>query len=186
MTSPLSHHAGASPQVTRKYVDALIDLTGDAEPATLLRATDRSLRALVEPLPPHVLEVAEAKGKWSVAQVVKHLMEGEIVWGYRLRTALAQPGSSVPAWDQEAWADRLPVTADDVGILLDAFAALRTAHLRLLEVVGDSGAAGWITHAERGEEDVHHMARLQAGHDVAHLRQIERIVRAVAGPAEPR
>jgi hypothetical protein len=30
-------------------------------------------------------------------------------------------------------------------------------------------------HAERGEESVRHMLRLYAGHDVLHLRQIERI-----------
>jgi hypothetical protein len=30
-------------------------------------------------------------------------------------------------------------------------------------------------HAERGEESIGHMMRLYAGHDVLHIRQIERI-----------
>jgi hypothetical protein len=35
-------------------------------------------------------------------------------------------------------------------------------------------------HAERGEESVEHMIRLYAGHDVLHLRQIDRIRRAIS------
>jgi hypothetical protein len=38
-------------------------------------------------------------------------------------------------------------------------------------------------HAERGEESVRHMMRLYAGHDLAHLRQIERI-RGVVAPTD--
>jgi len=30
-------------------------------------------------------------------------------------------------------------------------------------------------HGERGEESLEHMRRLYAGHDVLHLRQVERI-----------
>jgi hypothetical protein len=39
---------------------------------------------------------------------------------------------------------------------------------------------GQILHAERGEESVEHLRRLNAGHDLLHLRQIERIRRAIA------
>ncbi|MCU1349841.1 MAG: hypothetical protein JWO56_2871, partial [Acidobacteria bacterium] len=34
-------------------------------------------------------------------------------------------------------------------------------------------------HSERGEESLDHMARLTAGHDVVHRRQLERIRAAV-------
>jgi hypothetical protein len=35
-------------------------------------------------------------------------------------------------------------------------------------------------HAERGEESLEQLRRLYAGHDLLHLRQIERVRRAVA------
>jgi hypothetical protein len=38
-------------------------------------------------------------------------------------------------------------------------------------------------HAERGEESLEHLVRLYAGHDLLHLRQIERIRAAVASDA---
>jgi len=37
--------------------------------------------------------------------------------------------------------------------------------------------------AERGEESLEHLVRLYAGHDLLHLRQIERIRAAVASDA---
>jgi hypothetical protein len=36
-------------------------------------------------------------------------------------------------------------------------------------------------HAERGDESVEHMVKLYAGHDLLHLRQIERIRTAIEG-----
>jgi hypothetical protein len=35
-------------------------------------------------------------------------------------------------------------------------------------------------HVERGEESLEHLHRLYAGHDLLHLRQLERVRRAVA------
>jgi len=36
-------------------------------------------------------------------------------------------------------------------------------------------------HVERGEESLAHLLRLNAGHDLLHLRQIDRILRNVRG-----
>jgi hypothetical protein len=33
-------------------------------------------------------------------------------------------------------------------------------------------------HAERGQESIEHIVRMMAGHDINHLRQVERILRA--------
>jgi hypothetical protein len=38
-------------------------------------------------------------------------------------------------------------------------------------------------HSERGEETVAHLIRLYAGHDLLHLRQIERIKKTLAASA---
>jgi hypothetical protein len=88
---------------------------------------------------------------------------------------LAHDRPPITGYDQDLWADRLGYGDADVREALAEFAALRKGHLRLLKraIPHDLDRVG--VHAERGEESVRHMLRLYAGHDVLHLRQIERI-----------
>ena len=62
---------------------------------------------------------------------------------------------------------------------------LRNADRRrseLLESASEADLRRVGVHAERGEEALAHIIRLYAGHDLLHLRQIERI-RAAVVPA---
>jgi hypothetical protein len=59
--------------------------------------------------------------------------------------------------------------------LVNEFATLRQANLRLLERASADDLSRVGVHAERGEESVAHMIRLYAGHDLLHLKQLERI-----------
>ena len=43
--------------------------------------------------------------RWSVAQIVAHLADAELVFAYRLRSILASPGTAIAAYDQNHWSD---------------------------------------------------------------------------------
>ena len=58
---------------------------------------------------------------------------------------------------------------------------LRRANLRLLERTDAADRKRVGVHVERGEESLEHLLRLYAGHDLLHLRQIDRIRKAVSG-----
>jgi len=64
----------------------------------------------------------------------------------------------------------------DVRWSLESFTAVRKANLHLLKSLS---AAQWKyqgVHAERGEESIETIAKLAAGHDINHLKQIAQIV----------
>lgn len=81
---------------------------------------------------------------------------------------------------QDAWADRLGYADADPAESLAEFTVLRRGNLRVLGRASESDLDRVGLHAERGEETVWHMTRLYAGHDLLHLRQIERIRGAVS------
>jgi uncharacterized damage-inducible protein DinB len=114
-------------------------------------------------------------GKWSIRQVLRHLADSELVWGYRLRLVLSQDRPPLTGFDQDRWAERLHYDEADVATALEEFALLRRGNLKLLDRATPDDLERVGVHTERGEESVEHMIRLYAGHDLLHLRQIERI-----------
>jgi DinB superfamily len=178
--SIFSNPSSRSLDQAREYTDAIVGLVGDRDTLDVLRATPAALRQAVAGLAEHQLSTPEAPGKWSIRQVVRHLADGEVVWGWRLRLVLAQDRPAITGYDQDAWAERLRYDEAPVDEALDEFAALRRTHLRLVGAATDADRARVGVHAERGEESVAHMMKMYAGHDLLHLRQIERIRGAIA------
>lgn len=178
--SVFTNPASRSVDHARAYIAAILELLGDRTPLDVLRATERGLRDGVEGLSERELGTPEADGKWPVRHVLQHLADSELVWSYRLRMVLAQDRPPLTGYDQDAWAERLGYAEANAQDALDEFGVLRRANLRLIARAGDHDLARVGVHAERGDESVAHMLRLCAGHDLLHLRQIERIRRAVA------
>jgi hypothetical protein len=123
---------------------------------------------------------AEAPGKWSIRDVVQHLADSELVGGFRLRMVLAHDRPRLTGYDQDLWADRLEYGSVDIGEALEQFTVLRRANARLWARLTPVDLKRIGIHGERGEESLDRMRRLYAGHDILHLRQLERIHAAVS------
>lgn len=170
--------ASRSVEQAKVYTAAVLDLVGDRDPIEVLRSTESTLSTFLGGLSPTELTQPEAAGKWSIRHVVRHLADSELVWGYRLRLVLAQDRPRLTGYDQDLWADRLGYGEADARDALGEFAMLRRANLRLLARASDADLERVGVHSERGDESVQHMIRLYAGHDLLHIRQIDRIRRA--------
>lgn len=173
--SVFTNRQSRSPDQAREYTNAILGLLGDRDAREVLGATPLALRRGVEGLSDLQLSMPESEGKWSIRQVVRHLADAEIVWGWRFRLVFAQDRPEITGFDQDAWSDRLHYDLAPLDDALNEFSALRRTHLRLLESASPPDLARFGVHAERGEENVAHMMKMNAGHDLLHLRQIERI-----------
>ena len=99
--------------------------------------------------------------------------------GWRLRSMLATPGVSLTWWDQDCWAERLGYDAASPREAAELFRALRVGNLRLLASVPRSRwEKCYGVHELRGRQTVSQFVRLEAAHDLNHLRQIDRILTA--------
>ena len=170
-TNPASGAAGQA----AAYVSAVLDLLGEQPPMEVLRATPAALRRAIDGLPAAALKQPERPGKWSMAQVLQHLADSDLVWGWRVRLILAHDRPTITGYDQDLWAERLRYDLSDPAESLATFEALRRANLALLERATPEDLERVGVHAERGEESIAHLRRLYAGHDLLHLRQLARI-----------
>jgi hypothetical protein len=175
-TNPATGAAGQA----AAYTSAILDLLGDREPTAVLHEMPRALPRAIEGLSSQQLRQPECAGKWSVGQVLQHLADAEVVWAWRMRLVLAQDRPPITGYDQDLWAERLHYEQADPHEALELFAVLRRANLRLVDGASPAELQRVGVHVERGEESLERLSRLYAGHDLLHLRQIDRIRRALA------
>jgi uncharacterized damage-inducible protein DinB len=177
--SIFTNSAARSIEEASAYTQAILALLDDRDPLEVLPKTPAAIRTLVANASTDELRTPEAEGKWSIGMVAQHLADSELVWGWRLRMVLAQDRPAITGYDQDAWAARLRYTEVAIDDALGDFERQRVGNLRLLSRMPEADRTRVGVHAERGEESVAHMMRLYAGHDLLHLRQIERIKQKV-------
>lgn len=180
----LSNPAGQTGDAARTYQQALLDLAGNDEPLAALAAQPANIRAAIDGLTAAQLRIPEAPGKWSIAAVLGHLADSEIVAGWRLRIALGQDDAPITGYDQDQWAINLRYQDTDPGLALRLIEVAREANVALWRAAYPDRWERFGVHAERGKESVGLMAKIYVGHDRAHIRQIGRIHKMVMGKGE--
>jgi hypothetical protein len=139
----------------------------------ILESTSAEIGSLIEALGPEKSMAAPAPGKWSAAEIVSHLADCELVFGFRLRQTQAEDAPIIQPFDQDNWAAAYPgIPASDA---LAAFTALRKWNLRLIGASLPQAAARPVTHPERGTMTFLTLVETMAGHDLNHLGQLQRL-----------
>lgn len=165
-----------------EYRTRVLGYLGDRDPIRVQRATPAALERRLRGVPRAVLTRRPAADKWSIAEIVAHLADAELAMGWRLRNMLATPGLPLAWWDQDRWAERLGYAARPVAESVALFRSLRAANLRLLaSVPRDWWDACHGVHERRGTQTVAEFVRLEAAHDLNHLRQVDAILAARRG-----
>ena len=177
--SVFTNPASSSVEQARAYTAAILELLGTSDPIAVLRGTPDALNRAIGGLTERQVSQPEAPGKWAIRHVVRHLTDSDLVWGYRVRMVLAHDRPTITGYDQDLWAERLHYDQASLEISLEEFRMLRRSNLRVITSASPADHQRVGVHSERGEESVSHMLRLYAGHDLLHLRQIERIREAI-------
>ena len=144
----------------------------------VLDGTPAVLRAVLTPLPPHLLTVNEGEGTWNPMQVVAHLAWGERDdWMPRIRLTL-EKGDSQPYTPFDREAGFFLYAGWPLDRLLDEFAALRQASLHVLDTLALKPAdlARRGRHPELGPVTLEQLLATWVTSDCAHLTQIARVL----------
>ena len=146
------------------------------------------IRAALDGLSPSQLAEHPVRGKWSIAEIILHLADAEIMGAARIRQAVAEPGSTAAVYDQDRWAaglaygDRGP---DAVEEALQLFELLRRTSLPLFARVRGGGNDESVVHPGWGGPlTVRQLLELYADHSERHLAQMLERRRLVGAPLD--
>jgi len=161
-----------------QYINDLLALLGKDDPIEVMGQLQPALEKAIRGVSDEDLRRAEKPGKWSILQVLNHLVDTEMVYGYRVRMTVTHDEPPIQAYDQGLWAAQLRYNDGNLLEILEELDALRGRNLRLLKSLRPEEMKRVGHHQERGPESVTRIVQMIAGHDRVHLRQIERIKRA--------
>jgi hypothetical protein len=119
-----------------------------------------------------------AHAKWSVAEILAHLADAELAFGWRLRSMLASPGVSLQWSDEYLWSERCDYLRVPAADSLATFSALRASNLALVRRVPRAlHEAAYGVHDKRGRQTVREFVVMEAAHDLNHLLQVRQLLR---------
>jgi DinB family protein len=90
------------------------------------------LRALASAATPEQQRFRYAPGKWSVREVIGHLIDGERVFGYRAFRIGRGDQTPLPGFDENQYVTASDYDQRDLAALADEFGLVRAANLALL------------------------------------------------------
>src|SRR5579864_457398 len=156
----------------------------DAELRKHLDAAEKSpkeIAAAVSGLSEQILRYKPSPDKWCVLEILGHLADVEIIYGYRLRQMLADTKLVIAALDQNAWTRNLNYLDCRPSELVAFYGLGRHHNLRLLRGLEPSDLLKSAFHPEiQGEVTVDNLVERMAGHGATHLQQIEKLKAAAA------
>jgi hypothetical protein len=163
-------------ETPQQYTKRIMSHAEGQEPMKIQASTPKKLERLVKGVSPTKLRKRPEPKKWSVAEIIAHLADVEIVVGWRLRLILGAPGTPIHAFDQDSWVTALHYDKRDPRKDLAQHRVLREANLAMLKTLTPEQWKQFGMHSERGQESIEHIVRMIAGHDLNHIQQIERIL----------
>ena len=150
-------------------------LLGERDPFEVLEETRKTIPAIAQSLGPEGLKRTYAPGKWTAAQVLAHLADCEIAFGFRVRQVVSEPSLGIQPFDENRWARHYKGL--DGLEAARTFQALRAWNLSLFRLLDAEDLDKAAPHPERGPEKPAVVIRILAGHTLNHLAQLETILR---------
>ncbi|MEZ6038239.1 MAG: DinB family protein [Planctomycetota bacterium] len=154
------------------FLRAYMDQVPDGDVLAMLAEQGRHVGAVLAALPAERAGYRYAEGKWSIARLVQHVIDGERLFCYRALCIARGDTQSLPGFDENAYAEHDGSDARTLDSLSAEHAAVRRATLTLFAGF-DAAARERRGTANNKPASVAAMPWIIAGHERHHLRILQ-------------
>ena len=129
-----------------------------------------TLAYAVADLSPEHEQARPGPGSWSIAELVVHLLDADLVLTERMKRILAENEPTLLAFDENAWVERLGAQSMRVEEAVNLLAANRHWMAQILRRCADADFARAGNHTERGRQTLAEVLSMVVNHLDHHLR----------------
>ena len=159
-------------ETPQQYTQRILSYVQGKGTLKVLASTPKQLSSLLKGVPKTKLTKRHEKDKWSVAEILGHIADTEIVCSFRIRLILGSNGTLIQGFDQDVWAQYSNYTKQDPAVSMEAYRINRKRNIHLLKSLPLEMWDNYGMHSERGKETITRVTEMLAGHDINHLNQI--------------
>lgn len=147
-------------------------IPGDGNLTDHLRLNIQETVSFLSALPADKLLYSYAPGKWSIAEIIIHMIDMERIYGYRMLCIARGDETPLPGFDDAAYVSNAGVNNRDTASLLAEMMAVREATIQLLD--GFTVEALDRKGSVKGQQvSVRALAWHIAGHELHHVNIIQ-------------
>ena len=146
----IQHRGEGNEGNRRQYIQRILSHTDGQEPLKVQAATPKKLQRLVGRASASKLRKRPAPDKWSIAEIVAHLADAELVGSWRIRLILGAPGAPIRHLIRTTGSPRLHYDKRDTRKALEQFRVVRETNLALLKTLTPDQWKHSGLHSERG------------------------------------
>jgi uncharacterized damage-inducible protein DinB len=146
-------------------------------PISLLEKTPAIFELLLRDIPQDMLEWKPAAERWSIVEVLGHMVEIEKLYEQRTHRIVLENSPTLSKYESLSEAE---LQMKSLRQYLEEFIPLRRAFVFSLHSIPASAGARTGQHVELGTISLSQMLHELANHDLGHLRQIAELYRARA------
>jgi uncharacterized damage-inducible protein DinB len=131
-----------------------------------------ALKDLVEDVPEEMLTKRPQPDKWSIRELVNHVVDAELNFTVRMMRIIAEKNPVLNAYDQDQWAKNLYYNERDLKESLLLFGLL---HSTMNGILGRLPQSAWTRtgkHEEKGNMKLRDILKYSNDHCKHHLAQI--------------
>jgi hypothetical protein len=153
------------------YTSRYINLVQGDDVLGQLRKGMNQVSTLYETLDPQQLHYRYAPGKWSLLELLRHMIDTERVMSYRALCIARGEQQALPGFDENVYAQNASGSMGSFTDILKEYQLIREANL-LLFASFDEEALSRIGNANGKEISVRAILFVMAGHEQHHLHVI--------------
>jgi hypothetical protein len=150
------------------YYETYVSLVPETDIVAALAAQPTELQDIFTALPEEKGTYAYAEGKWSIKELISHLIDGERIFAYRVLRISRGDETPTEGFEQDGYIENAHANDRSFGDLLEEFNLLRRANLLAFNNLRDDG---WSRQgiANGVGVSVRALAYIMAGHVRHHI-----------------
>ncbi|MBT8287516.1 MAG: DinB family protein [Flavobacteriaceae bacterium] len=119
------------------YYHGYIQLAGEQELLTALEKSGSKMIEFFNSIPESKMEIAYARGKWTIKELIVHLIDAERVFTYRAMRFARQDSTDLPGFDQDEYVAVSKANERSKKSLIEDYKAVREATINLYRSFDD-------------------------------------------------
>jgi len=146
-----------------------INLVSGDDIVSILENQTNKMRSFYQSIPNEKWTYSYAPGKWTLIGTLRHIIDAERVFAYRVLRFLRNDSTPLPGFDQDEYMEQIDEAGLDIKALLDEWEAVRASTIALLKSIP---AEGWdrVGEASGTKHTVRAVAYTLTGHELHHER----------------